>query len=250
MPELDPPGLPPSEPPRIELDPHPEPPRPAPYAAFQAPGAARLEPEATFNAEGPGPVPWEDEAAIPGPLDRWWATVKLGFTDILGLADRVPATEPMLPAWLFHLLNGIPSVVLGLVLGELTRQLMASLIHAPAKGTPVFQLVGSLISLLVGPFILGALLHLFLWMWGGVKQGTGMNHTIRFYSYAYGIYFLVGWIPVLNILLALVFWVFLSLGLARVHGTDAWRGFAATLTPFVLCCCLGIGAAVLMAGRF
>ena len=249
MPEPDQPGLPPSEPPRIELDPHPEPPRPAPYAAFQAPGAQRLEPEAAWDAEGPGPVPWEDEAAIPGAVDRWWATVKLGFTDALGIADRVPATEPMLPAWLFQLLNGVPSIVLSLVLGELTRQLMATFFHIPAKGNPIFQLGGGLITLLVGPFITGVVLHACLWMWGGVKPGTGLHQTIRFYGYAYGVYYLVGWIPLLNLPLAILFWVFFSLGLARVHGTDAWRGFAATLTPVVLCCCLLVGGLFLVAGR-
>lgn len=252
MPESDLPGLPPSEPPRIELDPHPEPPppaQPAPYSAFQAPGADRLEPESAWDPDGAGPVPWEDTEAIPGGADRWWATVKLGFTDVFGLADRVPTTESMLPAWTFHLLNGIPSVVLSLVLGEMTRQLMAAFLHTPAKGNPVVQLVGSLFGLLVGPFIGGAISHACLWMWGGVKPGAGLHQTIRFYGYAYGVYLLVGWIPVLNIPLAILFWIFFSMGLARVHGTDTWRGFAATLTPVVLCCCLIFGAVILVAGR-
>jgi hypothetical protein len=249
MTEPEQPGIPP----RIELDSHPEPPKPA-YNPYQAPAASRLEPPPmAWDAPHMEPVPWEDEQAIPGMLDRLWATLRMGFTDPMELSARVPATDPILPAWMFWLLMGIPSSVLSLVLGEMTAQMMSSLFHAPVHRNPVAQLIATLFGLLIGPFIIGALLHLFLWMWGGAKEGLGIQQTIRFSSYAYGVYFLVGWIPILSIPLGLVFWIFLSMGLAKTHRTDTWRGFAATLTPFIVCCCIGIGSAImipaLIAGR-
>ncbi|MBS1767610.1 MAG: YIP1 family protein [Acidobacteria bacterium] len=235
----------PGVPPRIELDPHPEPPKPA-FNPYQPPMAARLEPPPSFDTTGGfRPVPWEDEEAFPGVLDRWFATIRLGFTAPMDLSDRVPVTSPMMPAWLFFLVMGIPASVLSLMTKEMTRQFMASFLHTAANRNMGLELVAIAIGLIAGPFISGAFLHLFLWMWGGTKEGIGVEQTIRFVCYAYGVYYLVGWIPLLNIPLGIVFWVFLSMGIARVHRTDTWRGFAAMLTPLGICCCFAI-ASVLM----
>lgn len=242
MTEPEQPGLPP----RIELDPHPEPPKPA-YNPYQAPAASRLEPPPmAWDAPHLEPVPWEDEQAIPGAVERLWATIKMGFTDPLGLSERVPVTDQILPSWLFFLIMGIPSTILSLVLGEMTTQVMSSLLHTPIHRNPALQMGGAIFGLLIGPFIGGAFLHLFLWMWGGAKEGLGIQQTIRFFCYAEGIFFLVRWIPILVFPLAIVFWVFLSMGLAKAHRTDTWRGFAATLTPVLVCCCIIIGAAFLV----
>lgn len=242
MSEPEQPGLPH----RIELDPHPEPPKPA-YNPYQAPAASSLEPPPmAWDAPHLEPVPWEDEQAIPGMVDRLWATIRLGYTDPMGLSARVPVTDPIIPSWLFFLLMGIPSTILSLVLSEMTTQLMSSFIHAPIRQNPAVMIVAAIFGLAVGPFIGGAFLHLFLWMWGGAKEGLGLQQTIRFVCYAEGAFFLVRWIPILNIPLIFVFWIFASMGLAKAHRTDTWRGFAATLTPVIVCCCLGIGAAILI----
>lgn len=237
----------PGIPPRIELDPHPEPSRPA--TPYQAPAANYPRPPLpAWDAPRTEPVPWEDERVIPGALDRLWATIRLGFTDPMELSARVPATDPILPSWLFFLITGVPTTILSLVLSEVTTQAMASLLHAPIHRNPGMQLGFATLGLLIGPFIGGAFLHLFLWMWGGAKEGLGIQQTIRFGCYAQGIYCLVGWIPILNIPLGIVFWIFLSMGLAKAHRTDTWRGFAATLTPVIACCCIGIGTAILIPG--
>jgi len=231
----------PGVPPRIELDPHPEPPKPI-YNPYQAPRAEHLEPAPSdWEGDGNPPVPWEDEATYTSAMERWWATIKLAYCDPMELSARVPSTQPILPSWLFFLITGIPSTVLSLVLNEMTRQLMSSFLRAPVQRNPVVELGAALFGLLLGPIIGGAFTHAFFWMWGGTKEGLGLHQTIRYMGYAYGAYYLVGWIPVLNIPLGLAFWVFLSMGLARAHRTDTWRGFAATLTPVVIaCCCIGV----------
>ncbi|HZU53341.1 MAG TPA: hypothetical protein VFF77_05570, partial [Holophagaceae bacterium] len=149
MTEPEQPGLPP----RIELDPHPEPPKPA-YNPYQAPAASRLEPPPmAWDAPHLEPVPWEDEQAIPGAVERLWATIKMGFTDPLGLSERVPVTDQILPSWLFFLIMGIPSTILSLVLGEMTTQVMSSLLHTPIHRNPALQMGGAIFGLLIGPFI-------------------------------------------------------------------------------------------------
>lgn len=239
MTEPDQPGVPP----RIELDPHPEPePRFNPY---QPPLAPRLEAApAGWEPGVQAPVPWEDDATYPGAFERWWATIRLAYTDPMDLCDRVPVTGSMLPAWLFMLIAGIPATILSQVLAEVMRQAMASFFHATSHTNPAVQLGAALVALFLGIFIGGAIMHACLWMWGGAKEGVGLHQTIRFSGYAYGAYYLIGWIPLLNIPLGLLLWVFYSMGLARTHRTDTWRGFAATLTPILLLCCLGIGAAI------
>lgn len=237
----------PGVPPRIELDPHPEPPKPM-FNPYQAPMAERLEPGPSgWGGDGSPLVPWEDEATYPGILERWWATIRLAYTDPMELSERVPSTQPILPSWLFFLMAGLPSTVLSLVLNNITREIMSSLLHLPMQQNSLAELGGAIIGLLLGTLIGGAFLHFFLWMWGGAKAGFGVHQTIRYTGYAYGAYYLVGWIPVLNILLGIVFWIFLSMGLARAHRTDTWRGFAATLTPVIACCCIVFGAGVLIA---
>lgn len=241
MTEPEQPGLPP----RIELDPHPEPPRPAP-PSVPAPSAPRSGlPAEPWHGSAAPPVPWED-LDLPGPLERIGATLRLGFTDPFELSERVPATGAILPAWLFSLLIGVPATVLSLVLREMSMQALSSVLRRPVHTDPALQLFTALGGLLVGPLVGGAFLHLFLMLWGGTRQEIGLHQTIRFLCYAYGIYYLVSWIPVLNIPLGIVFWVFLSMGLARVHQTDTWRGFAATLTPLLACCCLFIPLLFLM----
>lgn len=246
MTEPEQPGVPPRiEPPRIELDPHPEPePRFNPY---QPPLAPRLEvAPAPWESDTNQLVPWEDEATHPGILDRWWATIRLAFTDPMGLCDRIPTTSGMSPAWLFMLIAGIPATILSQVMREATRQILSSFLPMGARPNPAFELGVALAGLLIGIFIGGAIVHLFFWMWGGAKEGLGLHQTIRFTGYAYGAYYLIGWVPLLNIPLGILFWVFYSMGLARTHRADTWRGFAATLTPVVALCCLGIGAAALL----
>ncbi len=241
MPEPDQPGLPP----RIELDPHPEPVRPA-YNPYQAPATPRFgPPPEPWGGPASTPVPWEDPA-IPGAMERLGGTISLGFTDPFELSERVPVTEPLLPAWLFLLILGIPSVILSLVLREMTTQVLSSVFHTHLHRDPALQLFSAIGGLLIGPFIGGAFLHLFLMMWGGTKEEVGLHQTIRFLCYANGVYYLVSWIPLLNIPLGIVFWVILSMGLARTHRTDTWRGFAATLTPLLACCCLFLPLLLLM----
>ncbi|HTL97801.1 MAG TPA: Yip1 family protein, partial [Holophagaceae bacterium] len=226
--------------------PHPEP-EPPVFNPYQPPMAGRLEPAPqAWSQDEPALVPWEDEAAIPGAIDRWWATVRLGFTDPMGLSGRVPSTTPMLPAWLFCLTTGVPSLTLNLALSEMMRQAMSSLFGISSHQNPMVQVLGAVFSLFIGPFVGGAFLHLFLWMWGGTKEGGDMALTIRFSCYAQGVYYMVGWIPILNILLGIGFWIAFSMGLAKAHRTDTWRGFAATLTPVLVCCCIGIGAAIMI----
>lgn len=125
------------------------------------------------------PVPFEDEAAYPAFGSRLWATLKLGYTDPFGLADRVSVTEPILPAWLFNLVFQFPFAIVGLAVGVAIQGLMGRLTGTPTPSNALIQVASVIIGPFVGIFVSSVLLHPFLWLFGGTRQGLGLRQTIR-----------------------------------------------------------------------
>ena len=264
MTEPEQPGIPP----RIELDPHPAP--PGPGAAFSEPGG--WEPPIQDPLR---PIPWEDTGAGLSWWSRLVSTVKLSFAAPMEAADRVPVTEGFWRPYFYILLCSAPLLVftaLGQMVGVAIQGAIFGSLGASrpnpfqelglgALGAGVIALIVVLFLLVVMPlfifigmFIGGALTHLFLWMFGGTKEGVGLGQTIRCYAYANGAYQLVsaiGSIPVIGcfflfllIPFAIVWLVYYGLALARMHRTDSWRGVCAVFAPIVLvCCCGGIAIA-------
>jgi hypothetical protein len=96
---------------------------------------------------------------------------------------------------------------------------------------PLFTFLGMVIG--------GALNHFFLWLWGGLRPGVGVQQSLRAYGYAHAFLQLAGFIPLIGALVQIAGMVVIGMGLARMHRTDTWRGVCAVLTPlFLLCCCL------------
>lgn len=106
---------------------------------------------------------------------------------------------------------------------------------ATGVGQVVFTLVLGWLVPLLGIFIGGLIVHLFLVIFGGAKQGLTM--TLRVFSYAqapsiFGVVPFIGgcitgiWTLVLEII-----------GLAAAHRTDTWRAALAAIAPAVLCIC-------------
>lgn len=222
---------------RIELDLPPEPERP--FNPYEPPRTQQPEAPEPFHSEGPLPVPFEDLRRYPDFLDRLFATIKLGYSDPLGLAERVPATDSLAAPWLFNLLLGLPTGVLHLVLMVMLHSWMKGVpALARYNQEPLVQVLGLVFNLAVGIFIGGTILHLLLWIWGAAREGSGLPQTLRFAGYAQGLFALVGWVPLLGPLLGLGYSILLGLGLARIHGSEAWRSLCAIfLTPILCCCC-------------
>lgn len=211
---------------------------------FRAPGAAHLEPTPEFPAGGLRPVPWEDEASYPGFWQRIGAMFSLLFSNPLELADRIPASEGLAPAWRFNLLMAAPYLAFTGVIFAFMGSMFAFLPKDPnmPKGVMAGLFAGELLFFLaiflVGIFVYGAIFHCALWMWGGTREGVGLGQTIRTCGYVWGFANLGMLIPCLNIFVMLGGIVYLGMALARVHRTDTWRGICAMFTP-VFVCCLG-----------
>lgn len=220
---------------------------------FQAPEAPVLE--SLPDLGDLRPVPWEDREAFPGFWKRVGGMFSLLFSRPLDLADRVPVTEGLLPAWTFHMFLLVPYLafmVLMLVFMGTVSFLVPQDPSLP-KGllAGIFGAEFGVIALFMaaGMFIYGAIIHAMLWMWGATRRGRGLGQTIRFCGYAWGFVNLGMIIPCVNFLVALGGLVYLIAGLARLHRTDLWRVICAILTPLFLCC-LGYVAIIILAITF
>lgn len=214
-----------------------------PEAELMAPAGAPMD-----SGAWP-PVPFEDEATYPTFGSRIWETFKLGYTDPFGLADRISSTELILPAWLFHLMFQFPFSILGLAVNSAFQGLVSRLTGTPVQSNAALQVAAIIAGPLVGIFISSVLLHPFLWMFGGTRQGLGLRQTIRLMGYASALLAPFAWIPLLGGLVSLVWIALFGIALARVHRTDTWRGVCAVLFPIAIGCCLGIVVAAVVVSR-
>lgn len=217
---------------------------PESFNPYQPPVSETLE--APLDLEGLRPLPWEDPEAFPGFWKRLGGMFSLLFSRPVELLDRIPVTGDLAPAWRFTAVMAVPYLVfMGLIFALVGSVTMFT---APDPNMPKGLMAGIFggelalitVMLLAGMFIYGAILHALLWMWGGTREGRGLEQTIRLCGYAWGFVNLGAMVPCVNIFVGLAGMVYLVMGLARIHRTDTWRAVCAVLTPILLCC-LGYG---------
>jgi hypothetical protein len=217
---------------------------------FQPPEAAVLE--QAWDPLALPPVPWEDTDAYPGFWQRVGAMFSLLFSNPMELADRIPVTDGLAPAWRFNLVMAIPYFAFTGLIFAFMGSIFAFTPSDPnlPKGLMAGIFGGELVLILliycVGMFVAGAIAHAALWMWGGTRGGAGLGQTIRTCGYIWGFVNLGMLVPCVNLFVMLGGIVYLGMALARIHRTDTWRGICAVLTPYFICC-LGY-AALLLAG--
>lgn len=198
------------------------------------------------------PLPFEDREQFPGFWLAFWRTLQLPFRNPLGFFERIAEGEGFgapfrfilvlsLPVYLFLCIYPVMFGFMGLVerLAPSTPSAEPPF-HWFALGcagtvllAPVFQVGGTL--------LMGLLLHLSQWIWGVRSPERGLHQNLRAVLYASGFMILGLWTP-LGPLAPLAIGIYLGLGLARLHRVAPWRGVLATLSPVLLCCCLGLGS--------
>ena len=235
-------GPPDVPPPSIQLDEPPPIPPVIPPPPIPPPAA---EPAALR------PGPFEDLEGHEGFWPRVGGMFRLVFNNPMELFERVPATESFGAPWRFLLLLSVPVfLIAAVVFFFIGMGVMVAALEQSGKSdsraiAAVMPVIFGAILLLMplftflGMVVGGALSHVFLWMWGGLKPGVGLNQTIRAYGYASAFLQIGQLIPYLGILVQLAGMVVMGMGLARMHKTDTWRGICAAFTPLILvCCCL------------
>jgi len=192
--------------------------------------------------------PFEDREAYGGffpALLQTWVGACFRPTEFF---ESVGNSQDLTPALLFGVLIGWISFVIGaallllsLFLASLFQMMrqeeIAGALMFGIAGLACFGLFGWLFALL-GIFISGVIVHLFLMLFGGANQGLTM--TLRVVSYAYAPQ-IFAFVPFLNCIAGIWTLVLEIIGLAAAHRTDTWRAALAVLAEAILCGCV-VGA--------
>lgn len=103
------------------------------------------------------------------------------------------------------------------------------------------------LPVLLGIFIVGLIIHLFLILFGGANQGLTMTLRVICYACAPQIFAAV---PLVGWFIASIWFLALEIiGLAAAHRTDTWRAALAVLAPIILGICVSaLFCAVIFAG--
>lgn len=213
------------------------------------PGAATPSPPpppTATRSEPPG-LPWERRAET-GAVEGFVATLRrialepsAGFRDARRRGEFVsPLSYAVLVGWIGVLAERLWSLLIGSSLMELLPTEMAE----NTQWAFLLGGVGLAIALIVTPIILlvmlfvwGAIVHLFLLLYGATRDSdTGFEGTLRALSWSSTAQ-LGQLVPFAGGLITLVWGIVLqTLSLAELHRTTQGRALAAVLTPLALCC--------------
>ena len=109
----------------------------------------------------------------------------------------------------------------------------------------VSLMILSPLLMVVGTFIGSGILHLFLMLFGGANRG--FEATFRVISYVGGATALLNAIPICGGLILFVWsMVCETIGAKEAHQTTTWQALLAVITPWLLCCCLGVALVALL----
>ncbi len=212
--------------------------------------------------DAPGGLPWEERAKH-GALNAFVETVKSIVTAPIPAFARARRQGDLISPFAYAVLVGWLGVVVAqlwhLAMGTSLLSLMSPEVR---RGVPflvaatgfglAFTLVLAPIFILLGLFIWGAIVHLFLMLFGGTKDSpTGFEGTLRVLAWSTTAQ-LAQVVPFAGGLIALVWGIALqTLGLASFHRTSHGRALAAVLAPILFCCvCAALLIGFIAAGAF
>lgn len=214
-----------------------------------APGAA---PPLAAPRPRPG-TPWEDRARI-GFVQALVETTQKVLTGPTAFFSSMPVTGGIGGPLLYAIVVGSLGVIVTALYRAVFRGLMGSTFAALGGGSElrrlmplvtggaglVIQVVFAPIFVILGVFVIAAIVHLMLLVLGGARQGFEATLRVMCYSEAAAV---INVIPLCGGLVSGIYFLILAiLGLAAAHGIGAGKAAAAVLIPFVLvcCCCAGV----------
>lgn len=201
--------------------------------------------------------PFEDRDAYGGffpALLQTWVAACFRPTEFF---ESVGNSQDLTPALIFGVLVGWIGSFVGALWGLVFQ---APLLPLMRQEEMTAQLIGGFGSIacvglfgwlfvLIGIFINGLIIHLFLMIFGGANQGLTM--TLRVVSYAYAPQIFAA-VPVIGWCVGTIWMLVLEIiGLASAHRTDTWRAALAVIAPLILCvCALGLLYGAIFAAIF
>jgi hypothetical protein len=220
--------------------------------------AAPLEAVLTRPQPRPG-TPWEDRGRI-----GFVAALVETTQKVLTKPSEFFASMPVVGGIGSPLLYGILVGTVGLVVAALYREVFQAVVGSTFAGlggsgelrrimpvmmggfSVVLQVVFSPVIVTLGLFIVTVIVHVFLLMLGGARQGFEATFRVICYSEAAAV---INIIPLCGGVLSGVYYMILAIiGLAAAHGIGKGTAAAAVLLPLVVLCCCCAGAGLLFFG--
>ncbi|MCI0410639.1 MAG: YIP1 family protein [Acidobacteria bacterium] len=204
---------------------------------------------------GPAGIPWEDRSRL-GFLNALLATLRLCLSDPTRFFSDLPKRENLGSAIQYLLLLTWLGALGGILWSWVLKPFQLAFLKSLGMNAPEQSWAGGMeglitvvvavmipILVLITTFIWTGIVHVFLWILGGAKEGY--EATLRVYAYSRGSTALFEWIPVCGGLVAFIWSLILQIiGLSRVHEIGGGKAALAVLLPLALCCVI-IAAIVL-----
>mgnify|MGYP001770862665 FL=1 len=200
--------------------------------------------------------PFEEREAYGGFFPALWQTWLAACFRPAKFFESVGNSQNLTPALIFGVLVGWVGNFVGQLWSVLFQAplFISFRIHQPWVGKEeVAMQLGWLVALgllgwlfvLLNILLLGLLVHLFLLLFGGAKQG--LVTTLRVVAYAQAPALFLA-IPCLGPCVAVIWGLVLDIiGLATAHRTEIWRSALAVLVPVVVCLLCLVGGAMIAA---
>ena len=200
--------------------------------------------------------PFEEREAYGGFFPALWQTWLAACFRPAKFFESVGNSQNLTPALIFGVLVGWVGDFVGQLWSVLFQAplFISFRIHQPWVGKEeVAMQLGWLVALgllgwlfvLLNILLLGLLVHLFLLLFGGAKQG--LVTTLRVVAYAHAPALFLA-IPCLGPCVAVIWGLVLDIiGLATAHRTEKWRSALAVLAPVVVCLLCLVGGAMIAA---
>ncbi|HEV8376271.1 MAG TPA: YIP1 family protein [Candidatus Polarisedimenticolia bacterium] len=221
---------------------------------------ATLAPAAPEAPAPPG-IPWEERDRL-GFFSALLANLRGCLFDPDGFFRSMPKRENVGSALFYAILlgwiGGLGGVVWDVAFQGSRQEIlkafgfpqMENALSGPMRGV-AYTVAAILlpVALLLGIFVVSAVLHASLWILGGAKEGFAT--TLRTHCYASGSTALFQWIPLCGGLVGLVWWLVLQIyGLSRSHEISGGKAALAVLLPLALCCLMILALVILFASFF
>jgi len=257
-PTPEPPPTPlPSPSPEPPLSPTPEPPpspTPPPDPLTGSAWHPSWPPESTPPRAHAG-VPWEERDRI-GFLTALFATIRLSLLEPTRFFSQLhprggtppPPGGSVASPILYAILVGVPGALAGIFWQSVAASL--GLFTGGDAGEALFTVSTSIIAAALSPILIPialllttAVIHLFLLLFGGAREGFLASFRVLCYASAPE---LLQLIPICGIVSGIWWIVITGIGLQVVHRTTSPRAFGAVLMPAIACC--GLILLLLLAG--
>jgi len=205
-----------------------------------------------------GSIPWEEREQR-GFLGAFFETTKEVLSAPTSFFQRMPVEGGIPSPLLYGGLAGYIGLVAGALYSTALQALFAGSLAtlgnrgegAPLMGMMqgglglIVQIVLGPIQVIVGLFLMSAIYHVLLMLFGGARKGFEATFRVVCYGQAAA---LLGIIPVCGMLAGLYSIVLYVIGLSEAHGISRGKAAAAVLVPILLVCCCCVGGLMIMFG--